>query len=131
VRKEGVHTIAVVQQKMAEGQMPGKEMSEGLLLLVAGVLLVTPGFITDVMGLLFTLPFTRAPIASYLLKSFMLSKHANVHFTTNAHGASPFSSAQNDNNHNGQGDVFDAEYTDKSDSDANTDHNNDTQNRLN
>ncbi|MEQ3652507.1 MAG: FxsA family protein, partial [Glaciecola sp.] len=38
VRREGTATLQDVQVKMAQGQMPGKELSEGLLLLVAGVL---------------------------------------------------------------------------------------------
>nr|WP_136250898.1 FxsA family protein [Ningiella ruwaisensis] len=71
VKREGLQTLQNVQLKTAKGELPGKEISEGLLLLIAGVLLVTPGFITDIIGLLFTLPFTRAPIAAALVKQFV------------------------------------------------------------
>jgi UPF0716 protein FxsA len=71
VKREGLNTLNQVQAKSAKGEVPSKEISEGLLLLVAGVLLVTPGFITDILGLLFTIPFTRGPIAAVLLMANM------------------------------------------------------------
>lgn len=112
VRREGANTLRDVQLKMAEGQMPGKELSEGLLLLVAGVLLVTPGFITDIVGLLFTIPFTRAPIAAALVKSFLKSGNVKGGFSFhqqgfNGHG----SSGVNQNNEDGS--IFEAEYEDR------------------
>lgn len=70
VRQQGIQTLATAQNKMRTGEMPGQEMAEGLLLLVAGVLLVTPGFITDGIGFLFSLPFTRPLIAAALMKQF-------------------------------------------------------------
>ena len=52
VKREGIHTLQIAQEKMQRGEMPGKEMVEGLMLAVAGVLMVTPGFITDIFGIL-------------------------------------------------------------------------------
>ena len=118
VRREGAQTLTNVQLKLSQGEMPGKEMSEGVLLLIAGVLLVTPGFITDCIGLLFTLPMTRAPIAKRLLLAFAQSDKSNVHFS--AHGFSktgPHNSAheQDSNQTSGdKGEVIDGEYTDTS-----------------
>jgi UPF0716 protein FxsA len=68
VRQQGLSTLMQAQSKMQAGSMPGQEMAEGLLLVIAGVLLVTPGFITDGIGFLFSLPFTRPTIAKSLLK---------------------------------------------------------------
>lgn len=68
VRKEGLSTLMTAQQKMQMGAMPGQEMAEGLLLVIAGVLLVTPGFVTDGIGFLFSMPITRPVIAKSLLK---------------------------------------------------------------
>lgn len=68
VRQQGLSTLMQAQSKMQAGSMPGQEMAEGLLLVIAGVLLVTPGFITDGIGFLFSLPFTRPAIARSLLK---------------------------------------------------------------
>ncbi|MFT7218234.1 MAG: UPF0716 protein FxsA, partial [Paraglaciecola sp.] len=47
VRQQGLSTLLQAQQKMQQGAIPGQEMAEGLLLVIAGVMLVTPGFITD------------------------------------------------------------------------------------
>ena len=68
VKREGVATLAQAQVKMAQGQVPAQEIGSGLLLLIAGVLLVTPGFITDIFGLLLTLPTTRHYLASHVVK---------------------------------------------------------------
>lgn len=70
VRQQGMNTLATAQNKMRMGEMPGQELAEGLLLLVAGVLLVTPGFITDGIGFLFSMPFTRPVIAKSLMRQF-------------------------------------------------------------
>lgn len=114
VRREGANTLRDVQLKIAQGEMPGKELSEGLLLLVAGVLLVTPGFITDIVGLLFTLPFTREPIAAAIVKSFMKSAKVQGGFSFHQKGfngsaSSEFRQSADDSS------VFDAEYVDKTD----------------
>jgi UPF0716 protein FxsA len=114
VRREGANTLRDVQLKMAQGEMPSKELSEGLLLLVAGVLLVTPGFITDIVGLLFTLPFTRAPIAASIVKSFMQSGKMRGGFAF--HQQSFNESASSDFKQPKDGSVFDAEYVDKTES---------------
>jgi len=50
VRAQGFSTLARVQMQMAKGEMPAIEIFEGLFLLVAGALLLTPGFITDAIG---------------------------------------------------------------------------------
>lgn len=112
VRREGANTLRDVQLKMAEGQMPGKELSEGLLLLVAGVLLVTPGFITDIVGLLFTMPFTRAPIAAALVKSFMKSGKIQGGFSFHQQGFNG-SATSGFNQTKQDGSVYDAEYEDR------------------
>jgi UPF0716 protein FxsA len=94
VRREGANTLRDVQLKMAQGQMPGKELSEGLLLLVAGVLLVTPGFITDLVGLLFTIPLTRTPIAAALVASFLKSGKVQGGFAFHQQGPHDSASAK-------------------------------------
>jgi UPF0716 protein FxsA len=72
VRQQGLSTLMQAQQKMQVGTMPGQEMAEGLLLVIAGVLLVTPGFITDGIGFLLSLPMTRPLIAKGLLKNLSI-----------------------------------------------------------
>jgi UPF0716 protein FxsA len=58
-RQQGLATLNSVQTKMAQGQMPSDEIVTGLMLLVAGVLLITPGFVTDFLGLSLLIPAVR------------------------------------------------------------------------
>lgn len=85
VRQQGLQTFMSAQGKMRNGELPSQEVAEGLLLLVAGVLLVTPGFVTDGIGFLFTLPFTRPLFAKHLAKTFFDKVKMQSQFTyTNA-----------------------------------------------
>jgi UPF0716 family protein affecting phage T7 exclusion len=43
---------------------------DGLLILAAGVLMLAPGFLTDIVGILLLIPFTRAPVRAMLLRRF-------------------------------------------------------------
>lgn len=62
VRAESRHTIRKTQQKLATGEVPTDELLDGAFLLVAGALTITPGLVTDVLGILLVVPVTRAPI---------------------------------------------------------------------
>jgi len=77
VRQQGIATMQAVQTKMAQGQMPSTEIVTGLLLLVAGVLLVTPGFVTDIFGLSLLIPSVRLAITALVQKKMIINQ-ANV-----------------------------------------------------
>jgi UPF0716 protein FxsA len=53
---------------MSQGQLPGRELSDGAAILVSGACLISPGFITDVLGLLLLIPAVRALIHGILSK---------------------------------------------------------------
>jgi UPF0716 protein FxsA len=108
VRQQGFSLIQQIQTKLSTNKTPSTEMAEALLLLVAGVLLITPGFITDILGFLFTLPFSRAPIAKFLITKMPIKQAGNVHFNH-----SGFQQARPDNQFD-EGETIDGEYTDKS-----------------
>jgi len=72
VRSQGLQTLLTAQQKIQQGEQPAQEVIEGIMLAVAGVLLVTPGFATDILGLLVLTPFTRKPLANYFLSRLVL-----------------------------------------------------------
>jgi UPF0716 protein FxsA len=97
VRQQGLSTLMQAQQKMQAGTMPGQEMAEGLLLVIAGVLLVTPGFITDGIGFLLSLPMTRPLIAKSLVKKLSV-RVVNPSFNSNfsQHHQQPHSSDQSE-----------------------------------
>lgn len=60
VRREGRRAWAAFRTALAEARWPGDEVAQGALVLVGGALLLTPGFVTDVLGLSFVLPPSRA-----------------------------------------------------------------------
>lgn len=62
VRAEGRHTLRKLQRKITQGDSPTNELVDGGLLLVAGALLLTPGLVTDLLGLVLVIPPTRYPI---------------------------------------------------------------------
>jgi len=68
LRQQGWSTMAKAQQSIAEGKTPAIEMLEGVVILVSGVLLLTPGFITDGLGLLGLMPFTRTYFINHILE---------------------------------------------------------------
>jgi UPF0716 protein FxsA len=59
VRREGRRAWRALTSTFREGGLPDKELADAALVLVGGVLLLTPGFVTDFFGFLFVLPFTR------------------------------------------------------------------------
>ncbi|MEZ5092619.1 FxsA family protein [Nocardioides sp.] len=66
VRHEGRRAWQALNEALASGRMPASEIADGALILVGGALMLTPGFVTDILGALAVLPFTR-PIARRLL----------------------------------------------------------------
>lgn len=72
LRLQGLATLANVRAALARGELPTEAILEGLVLLVAGVLMVTPGFVTDIAGLLCLLPPLRRAIARALGAGLMM-----------------------------------------------------------
>lgn len=83
VRQQGLATLQSVQNKMAQGEMPSSEIVTGVMLLVAGVLLVTPGFVTDIFGLSLLIPAFRKALASSVQKHIKVNQGGA--FGTSAH----------------------------------------------
>ena len=59
VKREGRRSWQALKVALGTGQMPGRELSDAALVLIGGTLLLTPGFLTDIVGFFFILPFTR------------------------------------------------------------------------
>jgi UPF0716 protein FxsA len=62
VRAEGRATLQKIQQRLAVGELPTDELIDGGLLIAAGAFFLTPGLVTDFVGLLLAVPFTRYPV---------------------------------------------------------------------
>lgn len=73
IRHEGAKAFRALQVAARSGAMPAREVADGMLVLVGGLLLSGPGFITDVIGLVLVLPFTR-PVARNLLTTAITSR---------------------------------------------------------
>jgi UPF0716 protein FxsA len=67
VRRAGLNTLIKGQNKLSKGEIPQVEVIEGLLLLITGALLLTPGLITDSVGFLILIPLIRKTLAQYAL----------------------------------------------------------------
>jgi UPF0716 protein FxsA len=70
IKREGRRAWNALQNALQTGKMPGRELSDAALVLVGGTLLLTPGFVTDIFGFFFVLPFTR-PLARRGLSAFL------------------------------------------------------------
>ncbi|MEM9200593.1 MAG: FxsA family protein [Actinomycetota bacterium] len=70
VRREGFGLIMRIQQRLASGELPTKELVDGLLVAMAGALMLTPGFVTDAIGLLCLVPPSRALIRTALIARY-------------------------------------------------------------
>ena len=70
VKREGLSVARRVQTKLAQGEAPATDMVNGLLILIAGALLVFPGFVTALAGLLLLFPPSRALVRTLLMRRF-------------------------------------------------------------
>lgn len=59
VRMQGMSTYAHIQQAVNQGRLPATEIIEGVMIMIAGLLLLTPGFVTDAVGFVLLVPGAR------------------------------------------------------------------------
>ena len=67
---EGLRTLGQIQRNLSQGIVPAEEMLNGVIILVAGLLLITPGILTDAFGFLMLIPFTRNAFKRWLRRRF-------------------------------------------------------------
>lgn len=67
-RWQGLQVMRQMQDAMQANRFPSNEILDGLMVLAAAAVLLTPGLITDITAFLFLLPVTRAPIKQFILK---------------------------------------------------------------
>ena len=65
-KAQGILVMARIRRDLAEGRMPAPQLMDGIMILIAGVLLITPGLITDATGFLLLVPAVRAAIRVWL-----------------------------------------------------------------
>lgn len=82
-RREGFRALSRVRQDLAEGRLPGDSTLDAVLILMAGVLMIVPGLLTDVAGILLLIPPGRAWIRNWLKRRFQ-GRFTLVHFPPDA-----------------------------------------------
>jgi UPF0716 protein FxsA len=107
-------------QALGERRIPGREVADGVLVILGGSLLIAPGFITDIFGLLFLIPPTRA-VARRILYRFTLGRVAIVGFPGGAMGGFGRGSGGGDGGRSTRGYDYDVE-AEEVDPDAELDH---------
>lgn len=69
-KQQGLEIIRKTQEQLRRGEMPGDAILDGISILVGGTLLLTPGFVTDTLGLLLLAPPTRKFFKVLMMKAF-------------------------------------------------------------
>ena len=68
VKNQGFMILRKIQHDLNEEIMPGDSLIQGAIILAGGILLLTPGFVTDILGFIFLTPASRNIVKKYLLK---------------------------------------------------------------
>ena len=76
-RMQGLQTLYRIQESLREGRMPSGELLDALLIVIAGLVLLTPGFLTDSAGFLLLTPATRNAIKNWLRRQIELRYMSN------------------------------------------------------
>src|SRR5699024_12508267 len=72
-KAQGLQEVKKARESMCKGILPGDYILDGIVVLIAGILLFIPGFFTDVIGFVLLVPFTRKPLRN-LLKFILINK---------------------------------------------------------
>jgi len=120
VRSQGIQTLMSVQGRLQQGEMPAQQILEGVMLAVAGVLLLTPGFMTDALGMLVLLPAPRAMIAKKMMEKMVVTNMSGGFqaggqggFGQSPFGQDPFNRDPSDQSKDGN--TFEGEFEKKDD----------------
>jgi len=79
LKAQGISTLNRAQQKLQANELPAREILEGMGLVVAGALLLTPGFFTDAIGFVLLFPPTRIMLVKAVASRMVVTTSAHVH----------------------------------------------------
>ena len=89
-RMQGLGVLYRVQEDLSKGLLPSHELINGLMILTGGILLLTPGFITDILGFSLLIPWTRSLVKYILRKKFETMLKEGQVVTVTSSKNSPF-----------------------------------------
>ena len=125
LRYQGVTTLLKARTRIESGEIPLSEMRDGILIAIGGALLVTPGFVTDVIGFSCLLPFTRGLFFNLFgqrISAAFTKGGGQTHFySSSQHSQDPFSQNRSD--------IIDGDFVEVNDP-SNNGHNNGDDKRL-
>ena len=78
MKRQGIGILNRISQAIEQHRAPGKELVDGFLILLAGVLMITPGFVTDIFGFALLFPPTRALVRRLLVARFKQGRYGRV-----------------------------------------------------
>ncbi|EIJ44354.1 protein affecting phage T7 exclusion by the F plasmid [Beggiatoa alba B18LD] len=81
LRVQGLATVQNLRNSLTRGEEPTEPLLNGLLILLGGVLLLTPGFLTDFFALFCLVPFTRRALIRYLTRYFTQANYVTTSYT--------------------------------------------------
>ncbi|MDD1783817.1 membrane protein FxsA [Enterovibrio sp. ZSDZ35] len=119
VRSQGLQTLLTVQQRLQQGELPAQQIVEGVMLAVAGVLLLTPGFMTDAMGMAVLLPWPRAWLAKQLMSKVKVANFQTGFQQQDPFGNDPFNQQGSFRDNDKSGSTFEGEFERKNDDENN------------
>ena len=100
LRYQGVTTLLKARSRIESGEIPLSEMRDGILIAIGGALLVTPGFVTDVIGFSCLLPFTRGLFFNLfgqrISDAFTKSGGQTHFYSSTQHTQDPFADRRSD-----------------------------------
>ena len=76
-RIQGLQTLFRIQESLREGKVPSGELLDALFIGLAGIVLLTPGFLTDTVGFILLVPISRKKIKSWLRRKFEARYNSN------------------------------------------------------
>lgn len=117
LRLQGLEVIAQARRAAEEGHMPIQSVVDGLFLLAAGLLLLTPGFLTDAIGFLLFIPPLRRALAAWIWRR-LLASGSYVVFTSHRRGTGPAGGGRRPA---GGGRVIEGEYVEIDETDSGED----------
>ncbi|HFB2048177.1 MAG: FxsA family protein [Hyphomicrobiaceae bacterium] len=103
LKRQGLHTLARINCSLAQGITPVQPVAEGFLLIIAGVFLLTPGIITDLIGFSLFIPSFRRSIVQLIFNRLLTLGTVFVNESVNTQ-------FRNQNRQEKHGEIFDAEY---------------------
>ena len=89
-RNQGLRVLSHVQQQVAAGEMPTDALVDGIMILLASALLITPGILTDGFGFLCLIPGFRSMVKSEMVRRFeraVAENQVHVHYSGSLHGS--------------------------------------------